>query len=61
MAVTGVSGADEDLLVFTATPLGATTSGTWAMVFDGSDVGLSTVASEDINGAWIEAATGRST
>ena len=59
VAVTGVSGADEDLLVFTATQLGATTSGTWAMYFDGSDVGLSTAASEDINGAWIEAATGK--
>ena len=59
VAVTGVSGADEDLLVFTATQLGATTSGTWAMYFDGSDVGLSTTASEDINGAWIDAGHGK--
>jgi hypothetical protein len=59
VAVTGVSGADEDLLVFTATQLGATTSGTWAMYFDGSDVGLSNTASEDVNGAWIDPATGK--
>jgi hypothetical protein len=59
VAVTGVSGADEDLLVFTATQLGATTSGTWAMYFDGSDVGLSNTSSEDVNGAWIDPATGK--
>lgn len=59
VAVTSVSGADEDLLAFTPSQLGATTSGAWEMYFDGSDVGLSTMASEDINGAWIEAATGK--
>ena len=59
VSVTGVSGADEDLLVFTATQLGETTSGTWAMYFDGSDVGLSNTSSEDVNGAWIEPATGK--
>ncbi len=59
VAVTGVSGADEDLLIFTHTQLGATTSGTWAMYFDGSDVGLANTASEDVNGAWIENATGK--
>jgi carboxypeptidase T len=58
VSVTGASGADEDLLVFTPTSLGANTSGTWALYFDGSDVGLSTAASEDVNGTWISAATG---
>ena len=55
VSVTGASGADEDLLAFTPTALGATTSGTWAMYFDGSDVGLSTT-NEDVNGAWVDAA-----
>ena len=32
---------DEDLFAFTPTSLGDNTSGTWAMYFDGSDVGLS--------------------
>jgi hypothetical protein len=57
--VTGVSGNDEDLLVFTATTLGSTTSGTWALYFDGSDVGLNEATSEQINGIWIEAATNK--
>ena len=59
VSVTGVSGVDEDLLVFTATALGLTTSGTWAMYFDGSDVQLNNAASEDINGVWIDAANGQ--
>ncbi|MBP7999790.1 MAG: M36 family metallopeptidase [Chloroflexi bacterium] len=54
-SVTGASGTDEDLFIFTPTALGTTTSGTWAMHFDGSDVGLSTAASEDVNGAWTAA------
>jgi serine protease AprX len=55
VSVTGASGADEDLLAFTPTALGATTSGVWALYFDGSDVGLSTTANEDVNGVWIDA------
>ena len=40
-SVPGVTGAaDEDILAFTPTTLGDTTSGSWAMYFDGSDVGL---------------------
>ncbi len=54
VSVTGVSGADEDLLAFTPSALGSTTSGTWAMYFDGSDVGLSTSANEDINAVDID-------
>jgi len=56
VSVPGASGEDEDLLVFTSTALGATTSGTWALYFDGSDVGLSNSANEDVNGVWVDAA-----
>ncbi len=41
---------DEDVLVFTATSLGSATAGSFAMYFDGSDVGLSTNAGEDLVG-----------
>ena len=47
---TGASGADEDLFIFTGT-LGANTSGTFALHFDGSDVALNSSSSEDIDGA----------
>jgi len=42
-SVTGASGADEDVFVFTPTTLGATTSGTFSpsLYFDGSAFGLS--------------------
>jgi len=50
-SVPGASGADEDLLIFTASTLGSSTSGTWNLHFDGSDVGL-TSTSEDVNGSW---------
>ncbi len=46
-SATGASGKDEDLFVLTL--------GVWGMYFDGSDVGLSTASSEDVNGAWIDA------
>lgn len=54
----GVTGQDKDLLAFSPMQLGQTTSGTWAMYFDGSDVGL-TKASEDIGGVWIDPGDGR--
>jgi hypothetical protein len=54
VSVTGVFANDEDLLAFTPTLLGSTTSGTWSLYFDGSDVGLNDAASEEINGAWID-------
>jgi len=54
VSVTGASGADEDLLAFSPSQLGATTSGTWTLYFDGSDVGLTTT-NEDVNGAWVDA------
>ena len=56
VSVTGASGADEDLLAFSPNMLGSATSGTWAMYFDGSDVGLSNTSNEDVNGAWVDGA-----
>jgi hypothetical protein len=52
-SVPGVSGADEDVLEFTPATLGANTAGTWAMYFDGSDVGL-TGSGEDVDGAALK-------
>ncbi|MCB9418726.1 MAG: S8 family serine peptidase [Ardenticatenaceae bacterium] len=51
-SVTGASGVDEDLIVFTPSNLGSTTNGSWALYFDGSDVGLSTSSTEDVTGTW---------
>ncbi len=48
---------DEDLLRFTPTSLGWETSGSWAMYFDGSDVGLA-AQSENVWGVWVDAGTG---
>ncbi len=48
---TGASGADEDLIIFNATSLGAATAGNFSMFFDGSDVGLSNSSSEDVDSA----------
>ncbi len=53
--VPGVSGEDEDLVAFTPTSLGEVTAGTWAMYFDGSDVGLSTSSDEDVDAVAIDA------
>ena len=49
-AVPGVAGTvdDSDLVLFTATSLGANTSGAFSLYFDGSDVGL-TAGSEDVD------------
>ncbi|MEM7586959.1 MAG: M36 family metallopeptidase, partial [Acidobacteriota bacterium] len=52
---TGASGADEDLFIFTGT-LGTNTSGSFAQLFDGSDVGLGGVGAEDIDAAALTAA-----
>jgi uncharacterized protein YjiK len=49
-SVPGVAGNDEDILAFTPTTLGANTTGTWSMYFDGSDVGLADSSSEDVDG-----------
>lgn len=50
----GVTGQDEDLIAFTAASLGASSSGIWLMYFDGSDVGLDTTNSEDVDALWID-------
>ncbi len=55
VSVPSVSAGDEDLLVFTPGSLGPTTSGTWGMYFDGSDVGLS-ASGEDVDAAAVDAA-----
>jgi hypothetical protein len=48
--VAGITGGrDEDVLAFTSTSLGNTTSGSWAMYFDGSDVGLADTSDEDVD------------
>jgi hypothetical protein len=54
-SVPGLSGlADEDILAFTPVTLGNSTSGTWALYFDGSDVGLSTTSNEDIDAVDVD-------
>ena len=52
---TKLAASDEDLLAITLTSVGASTSGTWSMYFDGSDVGLT---SNDIDAAWIDTTNG---
>ena len=52
-SVPGLTGGGHDLIVFNDTTFGSTTSGTFAMYFDGSDVGL-TRGSENIWGVWID-------
>jgi hypothetical protein len=56
-SVREVKGANADLIAFTATRLGAETSGTWEMLFDGSDVSLA-AGSEDISSAEIDPLNG---
>ncbi len=53
----GFTATDEDLLIFTPTSLGSSTSGTWALYFDGSDVGLGS-GSEDVVGVWVDPLNG---
>lgn len=55
--VTGASGRDEDVIAFKPTSLGATTSGTWSIYFDGSDVGLYSLE-ENVRGVWMDATNG---
>ena len=52
-SVTGASGADEDLIRFTGS-FGSTTTGTWEIYFDGSDVGLNTSSSEDVDAVAVD-------
>jgi hypothetical protein len=55
--VPGLKGVDEDLMRFAATNLGSNTSGSWSLLFDGSDVAL-TNNSEDVSGVWLEPGSG---
>jgi hypothetical protein len=49
-SVPGLSGlGDEDILAFIPDTLGPTTSGTWTLYFDGSDVGLADSANENVD------------
>ncbi|MEL7449543.1 MAG: hypothetical protein AAFN78_10055 [Pseudomonadota bacterium] len=51
VTASGISGArDEDLLLFTGTT-GSNTSGTFSLLFDGSDVGLGDSGGEDVDAA----------
>jgi hypothetical protein len=54
VSVSGVSARDEDLLAFTPTSLGQTTVGTFALYFDGSDVGLGE-SPEDVDAVSVDA------
>jgi hypothetical protein len=49
------AGQDEDLFQLDNATFGNPSSGTWSLFFDASSVGL---ANEDINGLWIDPATG---
>jgi hypothetical protein len=50
----GLSVEDEDLLLFTPSSLGTLTAGSWALYFDGSDVGLANSA-EDVDALALDA------
>ena len=52
-SVPGASGRDEDLIAFTPTSLGTSTSGSWAIYFDGGDVGLGG-RSEDVDAVGLD-------
>jgi hypothetical protein len=54
--VTGVSGYDEDVIEFTPSSLGENTAGSWALYFDGSDVGFWDGAGEDVDALAVDVA-----
>jgi hypothetical protein len=54
LRVSGVSAGREDLTAFTPSSLGPTTAGAFAVLFDGSDVGLA-APDEDLDAAAIRA------
>jgi PKD repeat protein len=55
-SVTGLSGNDEDVSLFTVTQLGSTTSGSFSRLFDGSDVGFGGAGARDLNAISIDGA-----
>jgi hypothetical protein len=56
--VSGLRSNDEDIIAFSPSSLGATTSGTFSAYFDGSDVGLSSSRSEDVDAISANESTG---
>jgi hypothetical protein len=52
------AGGDEDIYIFTDTTLGEETAGSWSLHFDGSDMALDTAAGEEIDGFWVDPASG---
>ncbi len=54
-SVPGLSGKDTDLIEFTPISLGENTDGTWAIYFDGSDVGIDR-RDEDVDGLAVNSA-----
>ena len=53
-SVAGASGGDEDVLRFTPASLGSSSAGTFAVHFDGSDVGLADTGDEDVWGLSVD-------
>ena len=52
--VTGVTARDEDMMLFDPSSLGANTSGSYSLRFDGSDVGLSNTGGEDVDALHLD-------
>ena len=57
-SIGNLAGLDEDLFLFTPISLGETTDGTLSAYFDGSDVDLGGVSTEDIYAVWIDDVNG---
>jgi thermitase len=51
--VPGLFGYDEDVIAFSPSSLGSETAGTWAMYFDGDNIGLDS-PTEDIDGVAVD-------
>ena len=49
MRVSGLTAKDEDIALFTPSSIGNSSAGSFEMWFDGSDVGLSSSGSEDVD------------
>ena len=56
--VSGLRSNDEDIIAFSPSSLGTTTSGSFSAYFDGSDVGLSTSSSEDVDALSVNEVAG---
>ena len=49
-----MSSSDEDVRLFVPSALGASTAGTWSILFDGSDVGFGGVGAHDLDGITVD-------